>query len=144
MPEYLFEQIDTGEQKAFFYTMKEVPKVSTVVEIDGNKWRRIFTLPQAAPNGLKAIDPHSQKAFREKTGAMKGTVGDLWSLSKELSEKRAEKEGGTDSVKEKYYTEFSKRRRGTPHPSKLAENQRKAQKKLNDGLNKIAKQFGLD
>lgn len=113
--------------------MKDAPSVGAIVEIEGDKWTRIFTIPQAAPNGLKPIDPRSSKQFVEKTGAMKGTVGDMLDLSKELSEKRAEKMG-TDPVKDKFYKDYSAKRRGVKHTAQLAEEQKKAQKKLEKAL----------
>ncbi len=108
--------------------------MGTVVEMERGKWKRLFTLPEAAPNGLKPIDPHSSKQFVQKTGAMKGTIGDLWDTSAELSARRAEKNGGEDPVKSKFYAQYEKGRRGTPHSQKLAENQKKAQKKLEKAL----------
>lgn len=143
MPNYLFESLDKSETTLLFYSMKEAPKVGSVVKVDGKKWRRIFTLPQAAPAGLKPIDPHSQKAFREKTGSMKGTLGDMWDLSKELSAKRAEKEGGEDPIQNKYLAEYKKKRRGTPHTAELSKNQKKAQKQYDEGLKKLGIKLGL-
>ena len=43
------------------------------------------------------------------------TIGQLWDESKVLSEKRA-KVGGKDPVKEKYFKNYKKRRRGIKHP----------------------------
>ena len=40
---------------------------------------------------------------------MKGSVGDMLDYSKELSEKRAEKNGGVDPVKQKYFRNYEKK-----------------------------------
>lgn len=134
MPNYLFTSQTTGETREFFYHMRDVPKVSAIIDIDGEKWRREMTMPQAAPNGIKPLDPHSAKQFVAKTGAMKGTIGDMLDLSKEMSEKRAEKHGEKDPIKEKFYDDYAAKRRGIRHTAQLAERQKSAQKKLEKTL----------
>ena len=42
------------------------------------------------------------------------TVGDMWDLSKDMSEKRAKK-AGKDPVKEKYFKDYEKKRKGVKH-----------------------------
>ncbi len=137
MPSYEFVREDTGESTSIYYPIKDAPKVGAIVEYDGVKWKRVFALPEAVTTGLKPIDPNSQKQFREKTGRMKGTIGDLWATSEELSKRRAERNGGVDPVKEKYYADFKRERRGTPHPNQLAEQQRKAKQALEKGLKEL-------
>ena len=39
--------------------------------------------------------------------------------SKELSAKRAEKSGGVDPVKEKFYKKYANQRNGTKHPQQI-------------------------
>lgn len=135
MPLYSFTNKTTGQSEDIFFSYKEVPKIGEEwMDETGEIWIRATHLPQAAPNGLKPIDPHSSKQFVNKTGAMKGTVGDLWTASEELSAKRAEKNGGIDPVREKHFDQFEKSRRGTTHPARLAERQKKAQKKLEKAL----------
>ena len=63
---------------------------------DGVEWKRVFIAPNAS---ISTNDnPFSQNSFIEKTGKMKGTMGDMMSYSQELSEKRAEKSGGQLSL----------------------------------------------
>ena len=38
-----------------------------------------------------------------------------------MSEKRAEKSGGKDPVKEKFYDNYAKERNGTEHPQRIKE-----------------------
>lgn len=78
----------------------------------GVKWERVFYAPQASIDAN--INPNDSKKFAEKTGG-KGTMGDLWDRSRELSEKR-EKIYGKDPVQEKYLREYSKKRKGKAHP----------------------------
>lgn len=142
MPNYPYISQSTGEERDFFYRMKDVPASNVLIEADGQKWKRQMVASQLAVAGLKPIDPHSPKQFVEKTGAMKGTVGDMWDLSKELSEKRAAKDG-TDKVKETYYKNYSKNRRGTPHMKQLAEKQAAATKAANEKMAKAGISISL-
>lgn len=137
MPLYPFIQPDTGETQDIYFTMSEAPKIGTTVEFEGQMWKRELTTSQLAVAGLKPIDPFSAKQFVNKTGQMKnGTMGNLWDASKELSEKRAAKEG-KDPVKEQYYRDYRTQRRGTPHLGQLAEQQRAAAKAANEKMKKM-------
>ena len=87
------------------------------VDKNGLKWHRVFTAPEINTQGqLKATS--SQKDFVEFTKNKKDSMGDLWDRSEELSEKRR-KIYGKDPVKEKYYKDWSKKRKGKVHPKKL-------------------------
>ena len=61
-------------------------------------------------------DPFSTNDFLDRTKSKKGTYGNMMDYSKELSEKRASVMGGVDPVKQNYYKEYSKNRRGAKHP----------------------------
>ena len=56
-----------------------------------------------------------------KTGKMTGTMGDVQDFSREMSEKRASMNGGVDPVKQQYYKNYSKERKGAKHPQELKE-----------------------
>jgi hypothetical protein len=84
---------------------------------DENSWKRVFTVPNASIDSQ--VDPFSSKDFVNKTNNKKGTYGDLLDRSKEMSEKRAQIAGGVDPVKEKYYQDYSKARKGAKHPDQL-------------------------
>jgi hypothetical protein len=49
---------------------------------------------------------------------MKGTMGEIWDYSKQLSEKR-EKMYGKDPVKEKSQNEYSKKRKGMKYKERI-------------------------
>lgn len=95
---YLFENIESGEYREVYFKMTD--KKDYCGE-NGNEigiWERRFTVPQAAIDSR--IDCWDSKAFVEKTGKIKGgTVGELWTMSKEASDKRAEG-NGFDPVKQ--------------------------------------------
>jgi hypothetical protein len=137
MPVYTFKHPKTSATKDVYVALSE-PAKSRQIHVDekGVKWKRVYEAPTAGID--TKIDPFSQKEFREKTFAKRGeTVGDQWDRSAELSAQRAEKNGGTDPVKEKYLANYSKTRRGTPHMSKLAESHKKAKEKVEATFKKL-------
>ena len=85
MPEYIYEHPNTEEQIVVMQSIHE----EHVYEIDGVIYDRVYTVPQASID--THVDPYSQKDFKEK--AKGSSVGELWDQSKELSQKREEKEG---------------------------------------------------
>lgn len=136
MPLYSFINKRTGVLEDLFFSHKEVPSI-------GQEWKnslgdvfiRATHVPQASVD--TKIDPFSQTQFREKTANKKGTLGNAWDASAEMSAKRADKEGGTDPVREKFFADFTKAKRGTKHPTQLAEGFKKAQEKLNNAFKKL-------
>lgn len=117
---------ETGEIKEFFFGMNDEKKVV----IDDIEWKRVFTVPNASVD--TKVDPFSSKSFMNVTENKKGTMGDIWDKSKELSEARASKLG-VDPLKEKVFEKYSKERNGITHPLQKKE-------KLKKNLNKM----GLD
>lgn len=93
MPTYLFQHPKTKKVKEVILRMTE-PHIFT--DEHGVKWGRIWTVPRAIVDGK--IDAFSSRDFIEKVGKKKGTMGDLFDQSRELSEKR-EKVMGRDPVK---------------------------------------------
>lgn len=116
MPIYIFQRESTKEVKEVFQNMND--KHEYFGE-DGseNDWKRVFTVPNASID--TNVDPFDSKQFVERTGSKKGTVGSLLDQSKELSEKRAEKNGGVDPVKEQYFKNYSAQRKGAKHPEQM-------------------------
>jgi hypothetical protein len=109
MPLYIFENPQTKERKEIVQRMTDVHEY----EETGVKWVRVFESPQANTTGH--IDPFSAKDFVEKTRGTRGTVGDLWDRSAELSEKRKQKMGH-DPIKEKSVKDYEKKTGGKEHP----------------------------
>lgn len=110
MPIYTYINDETGEVKDVVQSMNE----PHVYEENGVQWRRVFHVPHTSIDSK--MDPFSSKEFVEKTGAKKGTIGDLQDLSREMSDKRAELNGGVDPIKQKKFEEYSKARGGRKHP----------------------------
>jgi len=107
MPEYIYENPDTGEQVTVLQSIHE----EHIYEIDGVVYDRVYTVPNASID--THIDPFSAKDFKEK--AKGSTLGELWDQSAEASAKREEKEG-VDPVKNKFFDDYSKSRKGAKHP----------------------------
>lgn len=107
---YLFQHPKTGKIVEVFQNMND----EHVYEENGVKFDRVFTKPNAGVD--TQVDLFSSQDFAEKTGKKKGSVGDLWDQSKELSEKRKNKLG-YDPIETKYFDEYSKKRRGLKHPN---------------------------
>jgi hypothetical protein len=85
------------------------------IDINGLQWSRVFTAPEVNTHGTLKAEA-SEKQFSEFTKNRKGTFGDLWDQSAELSEKRKKVYGGQDPVKKKYKSDWSKKRKGRVHP----------------------------
>lgn len=113
MPIYLFKNPKTGKIVSVFQQMNE----EHVHSEDGIKYERVFTVPNAQIDA--DIDVDSSEKFIEKTGKMKGTLGEIWDYSQELSNKRAEKNGGIDPVRQKAEEKYSKKRRGMKYKNKV-------------------------
>ncbi len=110
MPTYIFQHPETDEVVEVVQKIKE-PHV--FIDKNGVEWNRIFTVPHASVP--VSIDAYSATDFAEKTKGSKGTLGDLWDRSKEMSEKRKKDHGGIDPVEKKYYKNYSEKRKGMKH-----------------------------
>lgn len=102
MPYYLFRHPNSKEIQEIFFHMNDE---KIYIDEQGVKWVREFIVPQASID--TNIDPYSKRAFMDKTNKA-GTFGEMFDLSKELSEKR----GGikNDPVKKEYNKEWKKKR----------------------------------
>ena len=113
MPEYLFENPETGEIISVIQGINEKHTYSE----EGKKFARVFTIPTASIDS--SIDPFSSQHFSEKTKNMKGSMGDVWDYSKELSEKRKEIIAGEgDPIRKKAEEKYSKKRKGMKYKDK--------------------------
>jgi len=114
MPIYIYKHPDQEEYTEVFQTMMED---HVYFDSEGLEWKRVFTIPNMSVDSQ--INPNSEKEFIEKTANKKGTIGDMMDYSKELSYSRAEKNGGIDPVKEKYYKDYSSKRKGAKHVDQM-------------------------
>lgn len=105
MPLYTYSNPETGERIDVIQGMNDI---HAHVGPDGKEWKRVFYSPNAAIDSLSSIDPFDTKKLAAKTGQKKGTVGDLWNVSKEASERRADKVGAEDPIRRKHLDNYAK------------------------------------
>lgn len=109
MPLYTYEHPETGETLDIVQGMNDQ---HIHIDEDGVKWSRVFHSPEASVDS--SIDPFSNKAFIDKTGQSKSTMGELMDRSKEMSQRRKDKLG-YDPVQKKYFENYKNQRRGVKH-----------------------------
>jgi hypothetical protein len=102
MPYYLFSHPKTKKVQEIFFHMNDE---KIYIDENGVQWKREYTVPQASID--TNIDPYSASAFVEKTRKA-GTFGELFDLSKEMSDKRGGKKN--DPVKKSHEKEWKKKR----------------------------------
>jgi hypothetical protein len=123
-PTYFFDLVTNDSiHTDIYYPFKDAPKIGAIIDHEGQKWRRMPTLPCAQTD--TKIDENSAADFIRKTGQMKGNYGELMDYSAEMSAKRAAKNNGLDPVKEKFYSD-SKAKTGLEHPDVKKRNAKKA------------------
>lgn len=114
MPSYLFARVGKPRETTDrFYSMNEAPSIGAVIVDEGGvSWKRVVTKPQASFD--TKVDAYSAKDFAKATNK-KGSIGDLWDRSAELSAKRTDKDG-EDIVENRFFENYSKKRHGKKHP----------------------------
>jgi hypothetical protein len=123
MPFYTFQNPNTGETIDIFQKMNDVHEY---FDENGLKYARVYYPPNASIDSK--IDAFSARDFSEKTRNKKGTIGDLFDKSKELSEKRGGK--NNDPILKQFYSSYQKNN-GVKHSSEIkSEKFEKANKKL--------------
>ena len=111
MPFYTYINPDTEE---VIDVPQSINENHVYIDKNGLEWRRVFTVPEVNTHGTLKADT-TEKQFSEYTRNQKGSMGDLYDRSAELSEKR-KKIYGKDPVKKKYFNDWSKKRKGKVHP----------------------------
>ena len=117
MPLYTYIHPETEET---IDVVQSVHDKHIYIDAKGIEWKRVFTAPEVNTFGTLGAES-SARQFSELTGKQKGTMGDLWDRSQELSDKRKKLYGGSDPVKKKYYEDWSKKRKGKVHPKAKSE-----------------------
>jgi predicted nucleic acid-binding Zn ribbon protein len=110
MPIYIYQNPITEECIEVVQSMNDEHKY---IDEKGLEWKRVFISSQLKTES--SINPWSKNDFVEKTKNVKGSYGDMLDRSAELSSKRADQNGGIDPIKQKYFSEYSKKRGGAKH-----------------------------
>ena len=100
MPFYTFQHPKTEKTIDIFFHMNDEKKYT---DEKGTEWTRVFYAPTFAFDTM--IDPHDESAFARKT-EKGGTVGELFDMSKEMSERRGGEKN--DEIKVKYEEQKNK------------------------------------
>ncbi len=129
MPYYLFEHPKTKKVREEFFHMNDNKKY---VDESGVEWKRIYVAPNASID--TAVDPWNPKDFVKATNKP-GTLGDMQDRAGELSEKRADRNGGIDPVREQFFERYSSERAGAVHPEVKKRKAKEKLKKLGVDLN---------
>ena len=119
MPIYLFQHPKTKEVVEIVQRISE-PHVHK--DASGVIWERVFTIPQAAFN--TQINPNNRQEFINKTRGKNYSVGQMWDMSAELSEKRAGS-SGQDEVKIKAEKAYESKTKGKEHPHSTPKKKKK-------------------
>ena len=114
MPVYVFKD---PEKEQYIEVIQSMNDEHVYFDEDGVEWKREWTNPQL--NCESNIDPFNNVCFIEKTAKMKGTYGDLQDYSKELSEQRKSMNNGVDPVQQKFFKDYSNKRKGAKHVNEL-------------------------
>ena len=134
MPLYLYENIETEEVVEVLQSMTEVHEYHGVNGDEKGLWRRVFVNPNMSFD--TKVDPFSKQSFVQSTVGKNDTYGDLQNRAAEASEARAQRYGGKDPVKEKYYKDYHKKTNGKLHPNQQKERFIKAKEKADKaGIN---------
>lgn len=145
MPTYIYQTIpqnnEEPEQFEVTQSMNDAPL--TKHPTTGKPVRRVITGGYGfSMHGT--VDPFSAKQFLEKTSQGKGTLGELFDRSAELSQMRAEKTGTEDPFRRKIYDNYSKKYKGMKHEAELASIHKKAKEDLDKTIKKVGKEMGLE
>lgn len=105
MPSYIYRNEETGEVREVIQTMREEHRYFGE---DGVEWKRVWTKPNASVSSISNLDPFDTRAYVEKTGKMRGNIGSLWDISKEASQRRAEKLGHEDPIRRQFFEKYEK------------------------------------
>lgn len=111
MPEYSYQHPTNGKTICLIQGINDKHQYT---DPKGVKWNRLFTSPQISSQDKLSVNSTEQD-FARVTSSQKGSMGDLFDRSKELSEKR-EKVYGKDPIKNKHFKDWSKKRGGKKHP----------------------------
>tara|TARA_R110002153_G_scaffold45929_9_gene129439 strand:+ start:329 stop:727 length:399 start_codon:yes stop_codon:yes gene_type:complete len=108
MPIYEYKHSETGETRDIILSVGQRDSFKGDNGKDEN-WERQVSRANFTVDPSSTVDPFSKRDFQKVTSNKNGTVGDLMELSEELSEKRADKNGGVDPVQAKHYKDYEKK-----------------------------------
>jgi hypothetical protein len=106
MPTYIYKHPELEE---YVEVVQRMNDEHIHFDEEGLQWKRVLTTPQVNAERIGTINPFDTQKAAEITGRRKGTIGDLWDTSKELSQRREEKIGSEDPVKKTYFEKYQQK-----------------------------------
>lgn len=132
MPVHEFVNESTGKTVEVYVPINAPTSEHHTQMIEGVAYKRVYSAPLAAVD--TSHGDATKEDFKRLTTNKKGlTVGQMWEMSAEMSQHRADKNGGVDTVKESFYKNYEKEV-GKPHPDIEKKEKLKA---ANDHLRKM-------
>jgi len=135
MPLYLYENKETEEVVEVLQGMSEVHEYQGECGTQKDLWRRVYVNPGLSSD--TKMDAFDSKSFIASTVNKNDTYGDLQNRAAEASAIRAEKNGGKDPIKEKYYNDYKQKTNGKIHPTEQKEKFKKSLEKADKAGIKI-------
>lgn len=126
MPVYNFASSE-GKEISVLVTLAEPDSARHTQVVDGVTYKRVYSAPLAAVDTVKGS--LEQRDFNRVTQNKNLKVGDMWNIAQEMSQDRADKNGGYDPVKEKFYERHLKEY-GKPHKDVIDRNVREKTAKV--------------
>ena len=111
MPYYDFLNEETNEVREIFFHMRDEKQYNGEDGTEIGQWRRLYTSPQLSID--TDFDPRNKEEFMRR-GEKYKDLGSVIDKSRELSEKRAQKDG-LDNVKQAFFDQYAKDRKGKKH-----------------------------
>ncbi len=119
MPVYDFADPATGKVISVLVRLDETNEARQTQVQDGVTYKRVYSAPAAAHDTIKGSA--TQQDFHRCADGKNLKVGDLWDMSREMSQDRADRNGGYDPVREKLYEKHQKEF-GKPHQDVIERN----------------------
>jgi hypothetical protein len=113
MPIYTYQNKETSEIVDVVQSMNDVHEYNGENGDEKGLWQRLYYVPNMSMD--TSFDPFDVNSFKKSTVNKNDSYNDLFSRSKEASEKRSAKLG-FDPVKDQYYKDYAAQRNGTVHP----------------------------
>lgn len=135
MPLYIYENTKTKEVREVLQGMNDIHEYHGEDGSEKGLWRRVYVNPTLSVD--TQVDAFNSHNFANSVSKKNDSYGDLFERSAEASEKRAQRYGGKDPIKEKYYADYNKMTNGKLHPHQQKEKFNKALEKADKAGIKI-------
>lgn len=130
MPVYDFQHEESGQIIAVLVRLDEPDAARQEQTVDGKVYKRVYSASQI--NKDTKVGDATLNDFTKITTDKNLSVGTMWDISKEMSAKRAEKNGGIDPVQQKFYDDYKKKMGGEHENVKRARAAEKRKKLMEE------------